>query len=114
MKLKREPGTCFWCGDRRGPHPWKTCPANGKTCTKCGINDHFSRVCLEKGPPQQEHPRTTTQWQAQGRGRGYRALHTHFKPIDSPVLITLPFKDQKSADSVRKQLNDLRGKSLKI
>ena len=28
------------------------------------------------------------------------------KPIDSPVLITLPFKDQKSADSVRKQLND--------
>lgn len=33
MKLKREPGTCFWCGDRRGPHPWKTCPANGKTCT---------------------------------------------------------------------------------
>ena len=35
MKLKREPGTCFWCGDRRGPHPWKVCPANGKTCTKC-------------------------------------------------------------------------------
>ena len=33
MKLKQEPGTCFWCGDRRGPHPWKTCPANGKTCT---------------------------------------------------------------------------------
>ena len=25
--------------------------------------------------------------------------------IDSPVLITLPFKDQKSADSVRKQYN---------
>ena len=73
MKLKREPGTCFWCGDRRGPHPWKTCPANGKTCTKCGINDHFSRVCLETDPPQQEQPRRTTQWQAQGRGRGYRA-----------------------------------------
>ena len=27
------------------------------------------------------------------------------EPIDSPVLITLPFKDQKSADSVRKQYN---------
>ena len=26
------------------------------------------------------------------------------KPVDSPVLITLPFKDQKSADSVRRQL----------
>ena len=21
MKLKREPETCFWCEDRRGPHP---------------------------------------------------------------------------------------------
>ena len=27
------------------------------------------------------------------------------EPIDSPVLITLPLKDQKSADSVRKQYN---------
>ena len=33
------------------------------------------------------------------------------EPIDSPVLITLPFKDQKSADSVQKQLNDL-GKKI--
>ena len=33
------------------------------------------------------------------------------KPIDSLVLITLPFKDQKFADSVRKQLNDL-GKKI--
>ena len=33
------------------------------------------------------------------------------EPIDSPVLIILPFKDQKSADSVRKQLNDL-GKKI--
>lgn len=37
MKLKLELGTCFRCGDRRGPHPWKTCPANGKTCMKCGV-----------------------------------------------------------------------------
>ena len=33
------------------------------------------------------------------------------EPIDNHVLITLPFKDQKSADSVRKQLNDL-GKKI--
>ena len=33
------------------------------------------------------------------------------KPVDRPVLITLPFKDQKSADSVRKQLSDL-GKKI--
>ena len=33
------------------------------------------------------------------------------KPIDSSVLKILPFKDQKSADSVRKQLNNL-GKKI--
>ena len=33
------------------------------------------------------------------------------EPIDSPVLITLPFKDQKSANSVRKQLNNLGNKT---
>jgi len=32
---------------------------------------------------------------------------SRIKPADSPVLITLPFKDQKSADSVRSQLSDL-------
>lgn len=35
MKLGREPGTCHWCGDRKGPHPWKQ-------CSKFGINYHFS------------------------------------------------------------------------
>ena len=33
------------------------------------------------------------------------------EPVDSPVLIILPFKDQKSADSVRRQLSDL-GKKI--
>ena len=47
MRLRREPGTCFWCGDRRGAHPWRVCPAKGKTCSSCGGNDHFARVCLE-------------------------------------------------------------------
>ena len=32
-------------------------------------------------------------------------------PVNRPVLITLPFKDQKSADSVHRQLNDL-GKKI--
>ena len=36
------------------------------------------------------------------------------RPVDSPVLITLPFKDQKSADSVRKQLNDLEKKINRV
>ena len=47
MKLKREPGTCYWCGDERGPHPWRMGPAYGVTCRKCGGNDHLARVCLE-------------------------------------------------------------------
>ena len=47
MKLRREPGTCFWCGDHRGAHPWKVCPAKGKTCSTCGGSDHFAQVCLE-------------------------------------------------------------------
>lgn len=47
MKLCREPGMCFWCGDRHGAHPWKVCPAKGKTCSTCGGNDHFAQVCLE-------------------------------------------------------------------
>ena len=33
------------------------------------------------------------------------------EPVDSPVLIILPFKDQKSTDSVRRQLSDL-GKKI--
>ncbi len=53
MKLRREPRTCHWCGDRKGPHPWKQCPARGKTYSKCGINDHFGSVCLANGQPQQ-------------------------------------------------------------
>ena len=47
MKLKREENTCYWCGSPDGPHPWRYCPANGKTCSNCGINDHFAKVCLE-------------------------------------------------------------------
>ena len=53
IKLRREPGTCHWCGDKRGPHPWRQFPARGKTCSKCGINDHFANVCLANGPPPQ-------------------------------------------------------------
>ena len=65
MRLRREPGTCFWCGDRRGPHPWKICPANGKSCTSCGGNDHFARVCLEDRKPTSPGNRPT--WRQQSR-----------------------------------------------
>ena len=35
-------------------------------------NDHFSGVCFETGPSQQEQPQRSTQWQTQGRGQGHR------------------------------------------
>ena len=54
MKLKREPGTCQWCGDRHGPHSWKDCPAYGRTCMRCSSNDHFARVCLEASNQQSQ------------------------------------------------------------
>ena len=36
---------------------------------------------------------------------------SHIKPVDRLVRITLPFKDHKSADSLRRQLSDL-GKKI--
>ncbi|XP_068702031.1 uncharacterized protein [Montipora foliosa] len=83
MKLRREPGTCFWCGDRRGPDPWKLCPANGKTCTSCGGNDHFARVCLEDRKLPSPSIRPT--WRPQGRGlqrSQKRDPRTNFRPRD--------------------------------
>ena len=78
MKLKRETNTCHWCGDKRGPHPWKSCPANGRTCTNCGGNDHFSTVCREDASP-----RKSGQTQRHGRGgrgkpRNYGNKQTRF------------------------------------
>lgn len=71
--LRREPGTCFWCGDIRGPHAWHQCPANGQTCAKCGGNDHFARVCLEnpdmRGRGQQNDYRGKSRPYQRGRGR---------------------------------------------
>ena len=66
MKLRREPGTCFWCGVRRGPHSWELCPANGKTCTTCGGNDHFAPVCLVDRKISSLSNRPT--WRQHGRG----------------------------------------------
>ena len=50
MKLRHEPNTCDWCEGMRGPHKWEDCPANGRTCLKCGGYDHFAGVCLEQSP----------------------------------------------------------------
>ena len=48
LRLRRESGTCYFCGRPGPPHPAAECPAKGQICNKCGLNDHFSRVCLEE------------------------------------------------------------------
>ena len=76
-------GTCFWRSDRRGPHPWKLCPANGKSCTSCGGNDHFARVCLEDCKP--TSPGNRPAWRQQSRGpqnSHKRDSRTNFRPRD--------------------------------
>ena len=86
MKLRREPGTCHWCGDKRGPHLWRQCPARGKTCSKCGINDHFANVCLANGQPPQRrggsnppptHNNRTPSQTPSNRGSGRRRVDVH-------------------------------------
>ncbi len=68
MKLKREPGTCFYCGDQRGSHPWRDCPAKDKTCSKCKGHDHFARVCEEISDPRTQRQTGPTR---RGRGRHF-------------------------------------------
>ena len=68
MKLKREPNTCHWCGNFKGPHPWAGCPAKGKTCSRCDGNDHFATVCLE--PLGHEPPSRFNQQYPSNRGKG--------------------------------------------
>lgn len=78
LKLKREQGTCYWCGDRRGPHARRDCPANGKICSKCGLSDHFARVCMQTTyrAPQKSDNYTTpnTAGSSRNRGRGTRGM----------------------------------------
>ena len=66
MKLKRDPNTCYWCGDPKGPHRWTACPANGRTCMKCNGYDHFARVCLEQ-PTTLQH--NSQKYNRSSRGR---------------------------------------------
>jgi transposase InsO family protein len=45
LTLKREQGACWYCGIRPS-HPWSSCRAKNKMCSKCGFMDHFATVCL--------------------------------------------------------------------
>ena len=72
LKLKREPGTCFRCGKPGGQHAWRDCDANGQTCNKCGLRDHFARVCLEDSRSNNVRGNASSRGGRRGRGRGGR------------------------------------------
>ena len=87
-KLRRQPGTCFWCGDTRGPHPWQDCPAKGKSCVKCKGNDHFAHVCLETASPgyqPRQNPRQQFRPQRQQQSvNEVQQEHTEEDMVSSP------------------------------
>lgn len=74
-RLKRERGTCYRCGDPRGPHSGYECPAREKICANCGLSDHFARVCLDT--PRRIPPRP------RGKGSRGRAMQDRTSGRDS-------------------------------
>lgn len=81
MCLKREPNTCHWCGSTQGPHPWSVCPAKWRTCTRCGGNDHFARVCLKPTTTSRSVKGTLPKGRVQGRGRNLQRRQDQRRPM---------------------------------
>ena len=44
---RQKNGKCYNCGGSY-PHQKSGCPAHGKTCNKCGKDNHFAKVCLSQ------------------------------------------------------------------
>ena len=40
---------CYRCGSPKHKADFKSCPALGQTCRKCGKRDHYAKVCLAEG-----------------------------------------------------------------
>ena len=40
---------CYRCGSTKCKANFKSCPALGQTCRKCGKRDHYAKVCLADG-----------------------------------------------------------------
>ena len=55
QREKRPSSTCGLCGGQ-WPHRNAPCPAQGKTCRKCGKMNHFARVCRSKPKPNNQRP----------------------------------------------------------
>ena len=55
----RKPATCYNCGFDY-PHRDKPCPAQGKTCSYCKKQDHFTRCCKSRLKNQQNREKMNT------------------------------------------------------
>ena len=55
----RKPATCYNCGFDY-PHRDKPCPAQGKTCSYCKKQNHFTRCCKQRQKNQQNREKVNT------------------------------------------------------
>jgi len=102
QREKRQSSTCGLCGGQ-WPHRNAPCPAQGKTCRKCGKMNHFARVCRSKPKPNNQRPP--------------QSAHTvnMEEPCSGPeeyLFALTPPSDGKKALIVTLKLNDLPVKML--
>ena len=48
---RKKPTTCHFCGSSWTPEHRNKCPARGKRCNNCGIENHFAKVCRKPKDP---------------------------------------------------------------
>ena len=48
---RKKPTTCHFCGSSWTPEHRNKCPARGKRCNNCGIENHFAKVCRKPKYP---------------------------------------------------------------
>ena len=55
---RKKPTTCHFCGMNWTPEHRNRCPARGKKCNNCGIDNHFAKLCRKpKNPTSYPKPR---------------------------------------------------------
>ena len=48
---RKKPTTCHFCGSNWTSNHRNKCPARGKRCNNCGIENHFAKVCRKPKDP---------------------------------------------------------------
>ena len=48
---RKKPTTCHFCGINWTPEHRNRCPARGKKCNNCGIENHFAKFCRKPKDP---------------------------------------------------------------